>query len=378
MTGAGPSAPALESTTATRRSLHSLTGIRFFAAAAVVVFHFRSHVATLFPATRPWEPVAAVGDAGVDLFFILSGFIISYTYADRFRVWSAREYREFLVLRLARMYPLHLVMLLALGVAVFAARTMLGAEDVLSESDGGNFLQHLLLVVSWRTDDEYLSWNYPAWSVSAEWFAYLLFPVVVAATAWIRWWWQAVPSAVIVLGAYLAVTDAGSSGGAIPRVLCEFVAGTLLAKAYTQMRDRRLWDLIAAGAAVTGLMLSIWASGKTQDVALVYTFAALVLCLARARGPFAAALGSGWIVVLGEASYSLYMTHGIVDLAGQLSLPMADFASASLTVRAVVLLAYGAALGATTAFAYVMVEKPARRWLRARALGGQPVGRRRD
>ena len=358
-----------------RASLDSLTGVRFFAAAAVVLFHFRSHVVALFPAARPWEPVAGVGDSGVDLFFILSGFIISYTYADRFRVWSARAYREFLMLRLARMYPVHLVILLGLGLAVVAARTVLGQGGVLSESDGGNFLQNLLLVSAWRGDDDYLSWNYPAWSISAEWFAYLLFPLVVAGTAWIRTSWQAVPAACVVLGVYLAATDAGSAGGALPRVVCEFVAGTLLAKAFTHMRDRRLWDVLATAAALTGLALALWAGGGAQTVALVHVFAALVLFLSRARGPFAAVLAWAPLVLLGEASYSLYMTHGVVDLVGQFALPMEDFAGSGLAVRTVVLLAYVVAIAGATAFMFVVVERPARRWLRNRLRRRGPVVR---
>jgi peptidoglycan/LPS O-acetylase OafA/YrhL len=361
--GLGTSSP-----TTVRPNVLSLTGVRFFAAAAVVVFHFRDYVTAVFPALQRWEPVAAAGGSGVDLFFILSGFIISYNYADRFRVWSVRAYREFLILRLARMYPVHLVTLLLLGGGVLLARTVLGEQQLLSQSDGGNFLGHLLLIIAWRPDSHYLSWNYPAWSISAEWFAYLLFPLVVVCTAWLRTWRQALAAAVAVLGVFLAATNAGAVGGALPRVLCEFVAGTLLAKVFTEMRPGRRWDVLAMGAALGGIATAAWSSGVFQTVVLVYVFAALVLCLSRANGPFSAVLASGPVVLLGEASYSLYMTHGVVDLAGQFALPWENFVGASLLLRSAVLLTYLVALAAATGVMYAFVEKPARRWIRDRTL----------
>src|SRR5512135_599191 len=91
------------------KDIPSLTGLRAFAAWWVVFFH----CSFLLPAALPkvyW--FARLGYLGVDLFFVLSGFIISYNYWDKLASFSVKAYREFLWLRLARLYPVHLFTLL--------------------------------------------------------------------------------------------------------------------------------------------------------------------------------------------------------------------------------------------------------------------------
>ncbi|MGB2665793.1 MAG: acyltransferase family protein, partial [Candidatus Acidiferrum sp.] len=85
--------------------LNRLTGIRAVAAIFVVFFHFGDSFAALFPAFGVLRPIYKSGDMGVDLFFMLSGFVLSLNYLDGFRTISRGSYRKFLRARLARIYP---------------------------------------------------------------------------------------------------------------------------------------------------------------------------------------------------------------------------------------------------------------------------------
>ena len=96
-----------------RPRLDSLTSMRFVAAILVIVFHITSNTPFLETAPRLVRSVVDCGYVWVGFFFVLSGFILSYQYADRIPSTGAAR-REFLVARLARIYPGHLLALLLL------------------------------------------------------------------------------------------------------------------------------------------------------------------------------------------------------------------------------------------------------------------------
>lgn len=106
------------------RQLDALTGVRGLAAVWVVTYHFANpeHRAVA-SALRPLLWIFERGDFAVPLFFILSGFILVYSYHDRFLKFSWAEYRRFLWLRLARIYPAYIVALAAV-VCLFGNRLM--------------------------------------------------------------------------------------------------------------------------------------------------------------------------------------------------------------------------------------------------------------
>ncbi len=115
----------------------------------------------------------------VDFFFILSGFIISYAYLDRFKNNKVTP-KVFLLKRIARLYPLHLFMLFIwLGyilVKHLAFTYHVGGKDPFETHTVVSFIEHLFLVQTWGTS-HIMAWNVPSWSVSVEMMAYLLFIV---------------------------------------------------------------------------------------------------------------------------------------------------------------------------------------------------------
>lgn len=115
----------------------------------------------------------------LDMFFIISGFLIFSRYADQ--VHDTRSYLIYLCKRLARLYPLHLATLsyfILVGLAVHFGYLRTGGEAALYRWDA--LPANLLLIQAWGVND-HLTFNFVSWSLSAEWFAYLLLPVIILA-----------------------------------------------------------------------------------------------------------------------------------------------------------------------------------------------------
>ncbi|WP_198533537.1 acyltransferase [Streptomyces sp. AcH 505] len=162
-----------------------LDSIRGLAASCVVILHFviSETMIASFP-NKAWVDVAFFHNAWmfVDLFFVLSGIVISFSYTQfDFGTFS---FRDFVVRRLARIYPLHIVTLFAtlgfrllkIAVVAFGVMHLVPAETPVNNlySFVANvFLLHALGVL------DYLSWNGPSWSISAEFYTYLIFGAVL-------------------------------------------------------------------------------------------------------------------------------------------------------------------------------------------------------
>ncbi|PHX60702.1 MAG: hypothetical protein CK552_04510 [Actinobacteria bacterium] len=128
--------------------IRQLTGIRFVAAAWVLLYHLQGPLNTLGVLAIPILPdVMRVGRLGVDLFFELYGFILTHTYLTRLGPrLSGRKTIDFWWLRLARVYPVHLVMLVVAGPAVFAQAKITGADLDLDWLNPIAFGKNVLLV----------------------------------------------------------------------------------------------------------------------------------------------------------------------------------------------------------------------------------------
>lgn len=339
--------------------LRPLTALRFGAAIWVALFAFWPDLDVSF-----MPNVVAKGYLGVELFFILSGFILSHVYLaahgeKRF------QYGSFLWARIARVYPLHIATLVGVGVLALGAL----AAGV---SVNGNILSwaslpaNLLMVHAWGFAPE-AGWNHPSWSISAEWFAYLSFP----AFAFVAWRLRerpilAVAGAVVFLvGLYAAfetlagfpLTRATILWGALRIVPC-FALGCALYLVHRRMNlPRPGW--IAAGST---LALAVAGSLQAPDALIVPLSGALILALASLSNDKAGWLASRPAVYLGEISYSVYM----VVVPWKL---LAVNAASRLTgggdkLQLFVWLAVVLALPAVAAVSYHLVEYPARRALR--------------
>ena len=154
----------------TNDRISALTALRFFAAFVVVIFHMADYS---FKGLLggPLEK----GHLAVDLFFILSGFILAHIYGAAFAEKGYSK-RAFFVARFARIYPGHLTMMIVFLLYVIILGSI-GFPYNPERYRPQSFLWHVTLLDAWGLDRE-LSWNIPAWSISAEFFAYTMFPFI--------------------------------------------------------------------------------------------------------------------------------------------------------------------------------------------------------
>jgi peptidoglycan/LPS O-acetylase OafA/YrhL len=303
-----------------RAALLPLTSLRFVAAAMIVVHHGLPENAL------PPAPVSL--DQGVSFFFVLSGFILTYSYPS---LASWAEVRRFLVYRIARIWPAH-------AVATFATIFAIHAMPI-----DFKLVANLAMVHAWVPSwPWYFSYNAVSWSISTEFFFYLLFPFLI-----INWshtfWWKLALAAALLLGLMIAArdlhlpeitsVDTPSVHGLLyisPLArLLEFVAGMTTCLAFrwasTKLGAASPWlfTILEAGALVVAswvlathvigtALLRVLPSTAVEYVGHADAWPAIVpviFVFAFQRGLLSQFLSLKACLLLGEASYSLYLVH---------------------------------------------------------------------
>jgi peptidoglycan/LPS O-acetylase OafA/YrhL len=339
----------------------ALTGVRALASVWVVSFHLRPVIASLFPSIYGvFSAVADAGDRGVDLFFILSGFVLALNYNSRFSPVSARSWGRFLWLRLARIYPVHL-----LGLLVFAAFHLINLRVGHPEPSGDHFgfrtfIENLLLVHWWYLAPN-LSWNYPSWTISMEWLAYLFFPFLTSLVKRSRsmFFNCFIAFSLLCLTTYLNLQDLPAKH--IIRLGAEFAAGCFLWAVWRDIQPTRsrFWRF----SAIPVMLGSIVFSSRLGWYIIPFLgFAILALALDRSLA--ARIFGSRPMVYAGNVSYSLYMMHAAVISACHVVLPLARFENSNLLTRLAITLAYVGGITCTGIFVFEHIEEPLRMKMR--------------
>lgn len=354
-----------------RRHLGALTGLRFFAAAAIVIHHISGR---LMPSDA-WNEGGSLAQ-GVSIFFVLSGFILTYQYRT---VLGFREVGQFIYARAAKVFPSHLA---ALGIWFF----VFGYEGSMV-----NLLANLLLLQSWvPVGSTYFAYNSVSWSLSTEMAFYAAFPVLLYG---LRLQKAATLGSMLLLGALCVwAANAAKLPGYAPSStsvdylgivmvnplarLFEFTCGMAACTVFLS-RDRRttrgvwsataleflavalvLFNLTIAGALLFPYLPEWGAAGSFwfgNSLAPAVPAALLIYLLARGEGVVSRVLASRPVRYLGATSFALYLLHPIIaylvetNVYGSWALPV--FVLASLAASALI---------------HECVELPAQRFLRTR------------
>lgn len=294
--------------------LDSLTSTRFLAALFVAVHHTRPN----WMHTHAIDAIGQVGWLGVSYFFILSGFVLMWTYD------SGTAKSSFIWKRLARIYPLHVVCLVGSLLTFGLFGTPFGGYIGTVAGTVANFL----LIHDWLPHHPEVrqAWNGVSWTLSCELFFYLIAPWLFALMARVR----SVKRLLAVIAACylsllaLALFAAHGHGSGIPDLLIYWPPPHLLEfslGAAGAMLIRRGWRFQSLPLSLVLIVIPVvffaWTPGIAETNAVMLqlfmpgAFLLIVSLACRDVGQTASVLTAKPLVFLGEASYALYMTHAI-------------------------------------------------------------------
>lgn len=353
-----------------RGQILSHTGLRGAAALMVVMYHLGFGAPYLLPPERVID-IFRRSYLFVDFFFLLSGFVLAYVYfGERRSPFSGREARDFIVARIARVYPLHLASLFLL-LAFHAAISSIAAAGIIKEpqpapGDAAQFAAHLVLAQSWGFFND-VGWNIPSWSISTEFAAYLAFPLVVFALVRARW---VATAAMLIFSiafyAHICATTGNldlTVGVAIARCFAGFFLGVAIYLGRDPSRPLTSRTLSAIQIVSVIAMLALF-EFTANDAFLIAPFAALVWATWEDRGAVAAALGRPVMTKLGDWSYAVYLLHlPIIHIIGFFywrTLGRPEMLPDPLARVLWIALIYAATIAAAR-FAYQRFEMPARK-----------------
>ncbi|MGY1772202.1 acyltransferase family protein [Blastococcus sp. SYSU D00813] len=386
-----------------RTEIRALTGLRIVAAMWVVLFHFGGELVPLVQQVPGLAAIIGGGGIGVELFFVLSGFVIARSYLDECgRGWSTGRAARFVLNRFARVWPAFAVVTAAVCVWWFLApRIGLDSEIVTRHQpfELSSLLRQLTMTHVWG-EEHYLNtaYNPPAWSIGVEWTAYLAFPLLALV---MRPFVRLYPAVNLVLAFVAMLPIAVPSylyGRDIEtpwelRIACSFVAGVLVHCAVSGVarsaRSER-WALRLTGSSLLFIVVVLlWAHWRSQQDALagnpvgmyhmtvVVIWPLVVAGLSMTDRGLSRLLSSDTMVYGGRISYCLYLVHWPVQNVGLALVAPPAGAPTAPTPQAVLAAPFMIAVAvAVSAALHHAVEEPARRrlvrlWSGRRAL--EPV-----
>ena len=319
-----PASQLKPETGATTTKFLSLEAFRGLAAVMIVLYHSR------FYSTDDYVPFVKHSHIFVDFFFILSGFVMAYSYLGR--IGSNMTLKRFFLMRFGRLYPLHLFTLLLwvpfIIVKVIFYEKGIGGTDPSESNNFFTFFSNLFLVQAF---DGYqpLSWNFPSWSISAEFYTYIIFFVIIYLTTKTLSSTATLMSSIvfITVAAYASIWWLDGKGVELFFLQCigGFFLGILIFFMYKRANIQALDFRVATVLEITVLTFMVYCVIRNHrqgfsDNIFFYICIASFLCVIyvfviQETGYISRLLKNSIFQSIGKLSYSIYMVHAII-LAG--------------------------------------------------------------
>lgn len=286
--------------------IQQLTSLRFLLAFWVVLHHYSARSFS--------EDVVFIsfGYIAVDFFFVLSGFVIANSYLLK----SNFNYLFFLKKRLSKIYPLHIVFLFLYIALFYFADYFLGGVKDLNKYNFDSVLSNLLLLHSWGFENG-LYFNFPSWSISAEWFAYAFIFVFFVKMFSLGLAWVLFFSIVILFSTNLIVyfflereLTRLTFDFSILRVSSGFSVGCLFGFLFNMSRVKSnlfIYLICFVSLMTIGFLLTNLAYFHFLVIPIIGVFIYALSCLE--NGLLFNIMNNRLFVLLGASSYSLYMMH---------------------------------------------------------------------
>ncbi len=354
--------------------IRSHTALRGWAALMVVLVHFRSF---LHPSIDPDEITFffTKGYLWVDFFFILSGFVLSYVYGiEHPERRTFHEITHYLIARFARIYPLHLISLAAVFLFFITVALINWGwgrafccifDDSLRTAE--SLVANLFLIHAWGMFD-WVTWNLPSWSLSAEFFCYLVFAALLNMEGRGRKLVLVALSCAVMLYYcfYLATsTDVDENFRlSIVRAASAFLIGIILflGRRVISTVSARCLTFIQIAAGIT-LLLALHFG--IADVVSIGLMGLIVLVTWEDRGFLCKWLVTRPIYTIGLFSFSIYMWHYLIKFIAQkdweyyTGLPLQSSVAGSLILVACMMIL----VVPISIWSHRFLETPARKWI---------------
>ena len=249
----------------------------------------------------------------VEFFFVLSGFVLAHGYINKQKLF----FNKYLISRVFRIFPLHIFMLLIFVIFEFIKLIAyknginFGTPPFTGPGAVNEIIPNLFLVQAWTSLTEPYSFNFPSWSISIEFYMYLVFFLTLIrpklrVTSWV--FISGLMLTLLYLETNLLVDE-------VKRGLGSFFAGSLTYALFTKLSKERLGFYFASFLEVTSIIIIVYfvsSPGKYTS-----TITVLIFCLTILLYSFESGLISSWLkniffIRLGELSYSIYMVHAAI------------------------------------------------------------------
>jgi peptidoglycan/LPS O-acetylase OafA/YrhL len=357
------------------RAIPGLTGVRGLAAFWVFLNHMGHLTAFMlfWPQLQNYILISN-GFRGVDLFFILSGFILMHVHANELKKPDKGALSKFYITRFFRVYPINAFVLLLLVPFVLScphyvavSRSYTDAHFVyrIHNYSAAGFVQSLFLVQTW-TFLKLGEWNIAAWTLSAEVLGYIFFPYlarrIMKEYSARKCAIYAFLSLVCLTGLLIifghAENNPTGTFGSVRMAFC-FFSGICIYRIYQLIGDKFI--PYSSGLTILSIVFILttmfWAAGPLLDS---FGFAGLIFGLAYGRGPVNALLTSPLALFMGKISFSFYLIHFLL-----IEIFFWAFADAlrgqNLGIRICALLALAAFCFVVSCALYIGIEKPFQR-----------------
>ncbi|MBU2888292.1 acyltransferase family protein [Celeribacter halophilus] len=343
----------------------SLTGLRGFAAVFVVLYH--ANQSAIAHIDGHYDDMIFHGRLFVDVFFVLSGFVMSYVYLRSPPEIRKFKWKRFFLARFARVYPLHIATALASFAGILALQYV--SEQPPKELTFHEFLREITLTQAMPVIGNDQIWNSPSWSVSVEFWTYVfVFPTLiilqrifsVRQTTVILY--ILLPLLILYLYSLDENIDRARGLPAFLRAVVGFYAGWViwrLCVKYEHVRFSGLWVVIQA---VLILYVTQMFSGQHTDPwFILLLFPTFIFSVVVSRSAVTRLMETRLIYFLGVISYSLYLTHPLILKVIQLFSQRIEGLQGNVPLTLAAALIIGIPIAS---FSYYFFEVPARNYLK--------------
>lgn len=341
--------------------IDSLTSLRFIF--AMMVFGAHCYIIDDFFDAHFFKE----GFVGVNFFFVLSGFIIAYTYQENL-LNRKLDKRTFWVARMARVYPLHWLTLF-IAIVVGDGIVTSGALDWCQR-----FLASFILVNAYVPRvDYFFSFNSPSWSLCCEQLFYVLFPFLLSLISKkgnYLFWLFCVMAVLMLLGMYIT-PEAQIKGYWYVNPVCrfpDFIIGMLLFQLYGKLKNRRITFVWGSIIEILSIVLFFCFYFYAVEVPKVYRYSCyywlpvsmILLSFSLQKGIVSRVLSNRILIKGGEISYGFYLIHLLVlsfyvDWEKDTGIYIARYISIPILFCIIVLLSW---------VSHYYFEKPMNRWIK--------------